>query len=157
MSKRKPVIDERQGVLDFMKPQKVDTHGLGIRIRQAMSEAIRKSGMDRKDICTEIYKRTGLDFTKASLDEWTAECRDRSCCNVSEDTKRSWGIPGEVIPAFCDVTGDYEILYLISGAANHKAMRGKEVVHAKIGQLKEKITRDQQELKELEKALLEGK
>lgn len=158
MSKKRLLIDERQGDLfNFMIPKAPPSHGLGIRIRQALSNALRKSAKNDGQVCAEIYNLTALEVAPSSLRKWTAPGGDYESTNIDNNGNKRWGIPAELVPAICWITGDYEMLYIITEAANHKAMRGKEVIHAKIGQLKEKITREQHELKELEKALLEGK
>jgi len=158
MSKNKTKIDERQGDLfSYMNPKAPPSHGLGVRIRQALSNAMRKSGKKDELVCAEIYSLTGLEVAPSSLRKWTAPSGDFEALNTDNNGNKRWGIPAELVPALCWITGDYEILYLITEASNHKAMRGKEVIHAKIGQLKEKISREQHELKELERKLLEGK
>lgn len=158
MSKRRPKIDERQGELfTYMTPKVPPSHGLGIQIRQALSRSLTKSGQKDEDICAQIYALTGLEVTPSTLRKWTAPGADFDSPNIDTNGNKRWGIPGEIIPAVCYICSDWEMLYIITDACNHKAMRGKEVIHAKMGQLKEKISRDQQELKELEKALLEEK
>jgi hypothetical protein len=156
MSKIKRKVDERQGNLfAYMSPKAPPSHGLGSQIRQALSAALRKSGKKDELICADIYSITGMEVSPSSLRKWTAPAGDFESPNTDHNGNKRWGIPAELIPAICWITGEYEILYLISEASNHKAMRGKEVVHAKIGQLKEKISREQHELKELERKLLE--
>ncbi len=161
MSKRKLIIDKNQmGLFEYLKPQAPPAPGsvnVSLRIRQAVSQAIKRSGRDRIDICAELYKLTGTEVSKASLDKWSAESGDISSDHIDNNGNKRWGIPGEIVPAFCLVTNDYEVLYIITEAGNHKALRGKDVVRARAGLLKEEITKKQHELKELEKALLEGK
>lgn len=160
MSKRKQVIDERQmDLFSYLHPQTPPAPGsvnISLRLRHAISAAIKKSGKDRIDICAQMYKLTGIEITKSTLDKWSAESGDISSDHIDHNGNKRWGIPGELIPAFCIVTNDYEVLYIVTEAGNHKALKGKDVVRARVGLLKEEITKKQHELKELEKALVEG-
>lgn len=159
MSKAKRKIDDTQmSIFTYLKPETPPAPGsmnISIRIRQAVSNAIRKSGKDRIDICAEIYKLTGIEVSKSTLDGWSAESRDRSSDNVDYNGNKRWGMPAEIVPAFCQVTDDWETLFITVEAGNYKALKGKDVVRAKVGLLREKISKDTQELKELEKALVE--
>lgn len=159
MSKVKRKIDSRQmGLFEYLKPEKPPTPGslnVSIRIRQAVSNAIKVSGMDRVDICSTIYKLTGLEVPKSTLDNWSAESRDLAGDLIDHNGNKRWGMSVDVLAAFCQVTGDYEVLFILVEACNYKALKGKDVVRARAGLLKEEITKKQQELKELERALLE--
>ncbi|OPX97511.1 MAG: hypothetical protein A4E60_03235 [Syntrophorhabdus sp. PtaB.Bin047] len=161
MSKAKPRIDERQmGLWEYLKPAAPPAPGsmdIGVRIRQTISQAIKNSGKERIDICAEMYKLTGKEVPKSSLDSWSAESRDLSNDGIDNNGNKRWGMPGELFPAFCEVTGDWELLFIIAEAGHYKAMKGREVIHAKMGQLKERIAKDQMELKDLEKALMKVK
>lgn len=160
MSKnKKPIDDNQMSIFAYLKPSVPPSPGsmnISIRIRQAVSNAIRKSGKDRIDICAEIYKLTGVEVTKSTLDNWSAESRDRCSDNIDHNGNKRWGIPAEISPAFCQVTGDWEVLFIQAEAGNYKALKGKDVVRARMGLLKEEITKKQIEFKDLEKKLLEA-
>lgn len=126
---------------------------ISIRLRQAVSNSIKESGKDRIDICGAIYKLIGVEVPKSSLDGWSAESRDRANGCVDYSGNKRWGMPAEVVPAFCHVTGDWTLLRILAEAGNFKALKGKEVVHARMGLLKEEIKRKEREYKDLEKAL----
>ncbi|PKN71226.1 MAG: hypothetical protein CVU54_02050 [Deltaproteobacteria bacterium HGW-Deltaproteobacteria-12] len=161
MSKTHKQIDTNQvSLFSFLEPEAPPQPGsmdIGMRQRHAISNAIQKSGKSRIDICAGIYKLTGKEVPKSTLDGWSAESRDLSNDNHDFNGNKRWGMPGEVIPAFCCVTGDWETLFIQVEACNYKAMKGEDVVRARIGLLREKITKDTQELKGLEKALVERK
>lgn len=161
MSKKKRVIDEKQGNLFmYLRPETAPSPGslnIGLKVRHAVSAAIRKSGKDRIDICADIYRLTGTEVSKATLDKWSAESGDISSDHIDNNGNKRWGMPVEIMPAFCIVTGDYEVLYIATEAGNHKALKGKDVVWARMGLLKEEIAKKQQEYKELEKTMVEGK
>lgn len=161
MSKKTKQIDVNQAsFFSLLEPEGKPIPGsmdIGMRLRHAVSNAIKKSGKDRIDICAEMYKLCGREIPKSTLDGWSAESRDLSNENADFNGNKRWGIPGEVIPAFCWVTNDWEVLFIEVEACNYKALKGKDVVRARIGLLKEEITKKSQELKGLEKALVESK
>jgi hypothetical protein len=157
MKKNKAVDDRQVSIFAYLKPEGAPDPGsmnISIRIRQAVSTAIVKSGKDRIDICAGIYKLTGIEVPKSTLDGWSAESRSFSCDGIDHNGNKRWGIPAEIVPAFCQVTGDWDVLFIQAEAGNYKALKGKDVVRARMGLLKEEITRKNQELKDLEKALI---
>ena len=127
---------------------------IGLAIRQAISEAIRQSGIERIDLCAQLYKLTGVEVSKATLDAWSAESRDKSSDHIDLNGNKRWGIPAEMIPAFCAVTGSFAPLALIAEACQHKALKGKDVVRARLGRIDEEMRRMAAEKKRLEQALL---
>jgi hypothetical protein len=161
MSKKRPRIDDRQmdlfALLHPAAPPGPGSLNIGIRIRQAISAAIKNSGKDRIDICAEIYKLTGIEIPKSTLDNWSAESRDFSGDGIDYNGNRRWGMSVDVVPAFMAVTGQDELLHVLAEACRYKVLKGKDVVRARVGLLKEEIGKKQQELKELEKALVEDK
>jgi hypothetical protein len=127
---------------------------ISLRLCHAVSSAIRKSGKDRIDICAEMYKLTGIEVSKSTLDGWSAESRCLSSEGIDYNGNKRWGMPAEIVPAFCQVCGDWDVLFILAEAGNYKALKGKDVVRARMGLLKEEITKKSQELKDLEKALI---
>ncbi|MFA6290196.1 MAG: hypothetical protein WC637_00365 [Victivallales bacterium] len=160
MSKKPKQIDETQTSLFALlvpeSPPKPGSMDISMRLRHAVSNAIKKSEKDRIDICAEIYKLSGKEVPKSTLDGWSAESRDLSNDSIDFNGNKRWGISADILAAFCCVTGDWETLFIIVEACNYKALKGKDVVRARIGLLKEEITKKNQELKGLEKALVES-
>ena len=160
MSNKHKKIDETQTSLFALlvpeAPPKPGSMDISMRLRHAISNAIKKSGKDRIDICAAIYKLSGKEVPKSTLDGWSAESRDLSNDVLDFNGNKRWGISTDVLAAFCCVTGDWEALFIIVEACNYKALKGKDVVRARIGLLKEEITKKSQELKGLEKALVES-
>jgi hypothetical protein len=158
MSKTKKTIDEKQiSLFTYLEPETPPSPGsmdVSMRLRHAVSNAIRNSGKDRIDICAEIYKLSGKEVPKSTLDGWSAESRDLSNDCIDFNGNKRWGMSGDILPAFCAVTGDWEALFILVDACNYKALKGKDVVRARIGLLKEEITKKTHELKDLEKALV---
>ena len=131
------------------------TLNVDIRLRQAITEGVRRSGKDLIDICTEIYKLTGEEVSIHSMNSWKAESRSKSIESIDISGNKRWGIPAELLPAFCYVVGYWEPLFILAEACNYKALKGKDVVRARMGLLKEEIARNNVELKQLEKALIQ--
>lgn len=158
MSKNKKRFDEKQiSLFTYLEPETPPSPGsmdVSLRLRHAVSSAIKKSCKDRIDICAEIYKLSGKEVPKSTLDGWSAESRDLSNDGIDFNGNKRWGMSGDILPAFCAVTGDWETLFILVDACHYKALKGKDVVRARIGLLKEEIAKKGQELKELEKALL---
>lgn len=157
-SKKHRATDENQlDIFAFLKPEEPPAPGslnIGIQLRQAISEAIRKSGMERIDICAAIYKLTCVEVSKSTLDSWSAESRDKCSENIDYNGNKRWGIPAEILHAFCRVTGCYEPLFILVEACNYKALKGKDVVRARIGLLDEEMKKMSIEKKRLEQALM---
>jgi len=159
MKIKKPINDTQVSFFSLLEPEATPQPGsmdISLRLRHAISNAIKKCGKDRIDICAEIYKLSGKEVPKSTLDGWSAESRDLSNDALDFNGNKRWGISADVLAAFCCVTGDWETLFIIVEACNYKALKGKDVVRARIGLLKEEITKKNQELKGLEKALVES-
>ncbi|MCK9195470.1 MAG: hypothetical protein M0P16_00635 [Syntrophales bacterium] len=160
MNRRKKIDVNQASLFSFLEPETLPNPGsmdISMRLRHAVSNAIKKSGKDRIDICAEIYKLSGKEVSKGTLDGWSAESRDLSNDGIDFNGNRRWGISGDVLPAFCAATGDCETLFIMLECLNYTPMKGKDVVRARIGLLKEEITKKSQELKGLEKALVAAK
>lgn len=147
-------------IFAYLRPEPTPGPGsldISMRIRHAISAAIKESGKDRIDICAGIYKLTGIEVSKSTLDNWSAEsrCMTNPCADYNGNKR--WGMPAEIVPAFCFVTGCWEPLFIQAEAGNFKALKGRDVVRARVGLLKEEIAKKQKELKEIEKELLAGR
>lgn len=160
MSKKNRKIDDRQmNIFAFLRPEVPPQPGsmnISMRLRQEISAGIKHSGMDRIDICAAIYRLTGIEVSKSTLDGWSAESRCITNECVDMNGNKRWGIPAEVLAAFCFVTGYWEPLHTVVEAGQYKALKGKDVARARLGLLKEEIAKKQKEQKELEKALVES-
>jgi hypothetical protein len=163
MSNHKPKVDDRQmGLfvavhLEPKTPPGPGSMNISARLRMAVGNAIHKSGKPIQIICAEIYELTGEEVSIHSMRKWSAPSTDFAGHCEDLNSNKRWGIPAEISPAFCQVTGDWEVLFIQAAAGNFKALKGKEVVHARMGLLKEEINRKSHELKELEKALVDTK
>ncbi|NTU43276.1 MAG: hypothetical protein HGA78_09575 [Nitrospirales bacterium] len=161
MSKKVSKSDERQMALFsvHLSPQAAPTAGslnISVRLKAAISKAISNSGKDISDICSEIYKLTMEEVSVGTMRKWSAPSADLTCQCIDNNRNQRWGMPAEIVPAFCYVTGDWEALFIQAEAGHFKALKGKDVVRAKVGLLKEEIALKSHELKSLEKALLKA-
>ena len=104
-----------------------DEGSLGVqpRLSNAMSAAIRRSGLSRWDIAGRMSHLVGQEITKEMLDAWTAE------------SKQAWRPPAEFLPAFCAATGSREPLQIITDAAGLFCLPGPEALRAEIQKLRE--------------------
>ncbi len=165
-NKRKKIAHNTQQLTIFsylkkQSPPEPYSMNIDIPLRQAVSEAIRLSGKSRIDICTEIYKLTGVEVSIHSLNSWSAESRSKTSDDNGFDcmgpgTARRWGMPAEVLVAFCQVTGCWQPLFIVVESGNSKALKGKDIVRAELGRLQEEQKLIGREIKELEKALVEA-
>lgn len=157
MAKKKQTKDTRQmSIFAYLQPESRPEPGsldISMRLRQAVSSAIKESGKERIDICAEIYKLTGIEVSKSTLDNWSAESRCITNDCIDYNGNKRWGIPAEICPALCFVTGCWEPLFIQAEAGKFKALKGRDVVHARMGLLKEEIAKKQRELKEIERRL----
>jgi hypothetical protein len=162
MSNHKPKNDGAQLGLFAVHLQPKTPPGPGsmnisARLRMAVSDAIHNSGKKIEDICVEIYKLTGEEVSFHSMRKWAEPSTNlTSQCEDYNGNKR-FGIPAEIAPAFCQVTGAWEVLFIQAEAGHFKALKGKEVIHARVGHLREEKSRIDHELKDLEKALIDTK
>lgn len=159
MSKNKDKTDGRQlNIFAFLKPDVTPAPGtmnISLRLRQSISAGIKESGKDRIEVCLEIYKLTGIEVSKSTLDGWSAESRCISSDCIDPNGNKRWGIPAEILAAFCYVTNYWEPLHIVVEAGQHKALKGKDVVRARVGLLKEEIAKKTKEMKDMEKALVD--
>jgi len=159
--KRRKITDATFPLFEFLQPKAAQPEdgsmNITIRLRQAVSHAIKQSGKDRIDICAEIYKLTGIEISKNTLDGWSAESRSFHAEGIDHNGNRRWGIPAEIAPAFCQVCDDWEVLFIQAEAGHFTALKGKDLVRARLGLLKEEIAKKQKEMKELETALMKDK
>ncbi len=127
-----------------------------IRIRSAVSEAIRISAIDRCQIVAEMSRLTGIDLTKSTLDNWSSESRAKASEGVDHNGNKRWGIPAEMIPAFCEVTGDFKLIEILATTTNHRLLKSREVVQLELERIKRSMDRLAKKEKELEATLQEG-
>lgn len=134
MSKRRQKSDSCQlSLLDLlqraeeMRRQPLDEGSLNIelRLRRALSEAIKASPLGIHQIAGEMSHLLGETITADMLYTWTAE---------SKTKHQIWA--GR-LPAFCRVTGDRRPLEIIAEMAGLFTLPGPEALRAEIQRLDE--------------------
>jgi len=83
-------------------------------VQEALSEAIRRSGLSREYIAQELSRLTGDDFSVHALNNWTAE---------SKDDRR---MPLEAAGAMAVILQDKSILEAALGSSGHLVLSPKE-------------------------------
>ena len=111
-----------------------ETKPLGIRIKEAISEAIKNSGLKRYDIAGRMSEHLGIEITESMLNSYTAE------------SKEGYRMPAEYIPVFCKIVQDYGTLEILVAAAGGRMVKSEEIYLLEMGRLQqaEKTIRQKQ-------------
>ncbi|SEO97635.1 hypothetical protein [Propionispora vibrioides] len=112
----------------------IETKPLGLRIKEAISEAIKNSGLKRYAIAGQMSEYLGLEISESMLNSWTAE------------SKEGHRMPAEYYPIFCKLTQDYTILDILMSAAGGRMVKSEEIYLLEMGRLQqaEKTIRQKQ-------------
>jgi len=129
----------QQSFLDKLKPEPGDLN-ISLRIRDAISQALRKSKLSRYQIAALMSELTGSDISKTMLDAYSA------------DSKEYHRFPLEWVPAFIRATGDEAILKAVAEAAGCQVVSGDEAVYAEIARLE----RQEEEIRRKKEILRKG-
>ncbi|HNR12628.1 MAG TPA: hypothetical protein PKM59_04845 [Thermodesulfobacteriota bacterium] len=134
MSKNGKFLDQRQkSIFDFIREQSVARPpasgdlNIHIQLKNALSEALRKSSYSRFQVAARMSELLGIEVTKTTLDTWTAE------------SKESHRFPAEYLPAFCEAVGNSDVLELIVLKARGFLFKDADVLRAEIQKVDEKI------------------
>ncbi len=155
MAKRKTKIDmARENQLNLfdmiaeINPQKytkpdfqVETKDLGLRIKEAISEAIKNSGLKRYEITGKMSEFLGLEITESMLNAYTAE------------SKEGYRMPAEYFPIFCKLTKDYTLLDIVVAASGCRMVKPEEIYYLEIGRLQQAELAIQQKKRQLRNEL----
>jgi len=119
----------------FASPNfQVETKPLGIRMKEAIAEAIRNSGLKRYDIAGQMSEFLNVEITESMLNTYTAE------------SKEGYRMPAEWLPTFCKITRDYTVLEILVAAADGRMVKSEEIYLLEMGRLQqaEKTIRQKQ-------------
>lgn len=103
----------------------IETKPLGLRIKEAISEAIKNSGLKRYAIAGQMSEYLGLEISESMLNSWTAE------------SKESHRMPAEYYPIFCKITQDYAILEILVASAGGRMVKSEEIYLLEMGRLQQ--------------------
>ena len=133
-SNKNPGSDEKQTLM-FTDPKEGEMN-IGLSLRAALFEAIKKSGKKRSQICMEIFELTQTEVSQHTLNNWTAESKSKSYEREDFNGNKRWGIPAEMVPALCHITGDLTPLIIQCESLNTTLLEGEELLQAELGKLK---------------------
>lgn len=139
MARRKQKIDGRMenqislfDMIEEISPEKfaqpdfqIETKPLGLRIKEAISDAITHSGLKRYDIAGRMSEHLGTEITDSMLNSWTAE------------SKEGYRMPAEYIPIFCKLTQDFKPLEVLAAAAGAHLAKTDEIFFMEMGKLQQ--------------------
>ena len=137
MARRRQKIDgqpENQmtlfDMIEEINPQKfatpafqIETKPLGIRIKEALSDAIKNSGLKRYDIAGQMSEHLGAEITEGMLNTYTAE------------SKEGYRMPAEYVPIFCKSVQDYTVMDILVAAAGGRMVKSEEIYLLEMGRL----------------------
>jgi hypothetical protein len=113
--------------------------------RQAVSNAIRKSGKSRYQIAGEMSQLLASTVTEPMLNNWSAECRP------------GYQIPANKVAAFCRATGSLELIKLMLDPLGLRLAEDGEDSLSRVGELALGIKRMQKDLRNQIAALDQAK
>jgi hypothetical protein len=128
-------------VLEALREARTTSFGGSLNIQQQIkniiSEALKGCPLSRWQVAAQMSELAGIDITKGMLDAWSAESREYH------------RFPLEFVPAFCRVTGNYELLRFVCESAGCYMAEGEEVILAEFGRLDRKEAEIGEERKKL--------
>lgn len=110
-----------------------------VQVKALIGEALKRCPLSRFQVAARMSELLGVEVTKWMLDAWTAE------------SKEYHRFPAEYLPAFCRITGSYELLRLLVEKAGCYLIEGEEVLLTELG----RIQKMRQELNRRERAIRE--
>lgn len=114
------------------------TKPMSARVREVVSEALKGMDCKRWVVAGQLSERCGMEITESMLNAWTAE------------SKENHRFPLEIVPAFCEVTGDYTLMEMMAAACGCRLVTSEEVYLLKLGkinQAKRNLQKQEQEVR----------
>lgn len=110
----------------FAKPEfQKETKPLSLRLKEAIAEAIKNSGLKRYAIAGQMTEHLGMEITESMLNAYTAE------------SKADYRMPAEYIPIFCRITKDYTVLEILVAASGSRMVKSEEIYFLEMGRLQQ--------------------
>ena len=103
----------------------IETKPFGLRVKEAVSEALKTSAYKRWEIAGRMSEYLGVEITEAMLNSWTAE------------SKEGHRFPVEFLPALCLQTGDYSLLEILVAACGCRMVKSDEIYLLELGKIKQ--------------------
>jgi len=98
---------------------------LDVPLREALSDALRHSEINRHQVAAEMSRLTGRDISKYMLDAYTAESRE------------AHNFPMRYAAAFEHVTNSYALTNLLAKARGCKVLVGEDALLAEFGRIEQ--------------------
>ena len=123
----------------FASPNfQVETKPLGTRMKEAIADAIKNSGLKRYDIAGQMSEFLNTEITESMLNSYTAE------------SKEGYRMPAEWLPTFCKIVRDYTVMEILVASADGRMVKSEEIYLLEMGRLEQaerSIRRKQRQLK----------
>lgn len=117
-------------MIEEINPQKfaepdfqIETRPLGLRIKDAIGDAIKNSDLKRYEIAGRMSEQLGMEISESMLNSYTAE------------SKEGYRMPAEYIPTFCKVVQDYAVLDMLVAASGGRMVKSDEIYLLEMGRL----------------------
>lgn len=117
----------QESFLDKISPAEPESLNISLRLRDALSNALRKCKQSRYQIAAQMSELTGCDISKTMLDAYTA------------DSKEYHRFPAEWIPAFKKTTGDDSVLKILAEGCESQIVSGKDLLYAEAARIDRQI------------------
>lgn len=95
-------------------------------LRELASAALKHTRRSRYEVAAEMSRLLGREITKSQLDSWSAE------------SKEQHRFPLVYINAFCEATGDRQILRLLAEKAGGYFIEGEDALYTELGRLEQR-------------------
>ena len=126
----------------FAEPNfQIETKPLSNRIKEAISEAMKNSGLKRYAIAGQMSELLAVEITESMLNSYTAE------------SKECHRMPAEYIPTFCKLTKDYTVLEILVAAAGGRMAKSEEIYYMEMGRLQQAEKSIQQKRAQIQREL----
>lgn len=93
------------------------------RVRALLSDALKRCPLSREVIAGKMSEFLGVEITKSQLDSWTAE------------SKENHRFPFVYAAAFCEATGDVEILRIAAELVGCYLLKGEDALLTELGRI----------------------
>lgn len=121
---------------------KPETKALGLRLKEAISEAIRGSSMKRYEIAGKMSEYLGVEITEGMLNAYTAESKD------------GYRMPAEYYPTFCRIVKDYTVMDILVASTGCRMVKPEEIYILEMGRIKQAEKLLQKKHRQIEKEYL---
>ncbi len=108
---------------------KAGAFNMDARVRALLSDALKRCPQSREVVAGKMSELTAMEITKSQLDSWSAE------------SKENHRFPFVYAAAFCEATGDVEILRLVAEMTGCYLLKGEDALFTELGRI-EKMKED---------------